>query len=126
VPPSGNLGVAYLKCGVVWGEVLCCTPCDTTLVPTLTLYPAFLFFLTATHTMIAWTPKQGSLTVEYRASSVLGLNSVTTLIKGKKSALLVDPPFLVPDALEVVKWLKESLSGGQKLFAVRCILHDYR
>ena len=70
-------------------------------------------------TMIVYKPKQGSLHVEYRSSSVQGLNSVTTLIKGKTSAVLVDPPFLVPDALEVVKWLQSSLSEGQKLHAVR-------
>lgn len=41
-------------------------------------------------------------------SSEKGLSSVTTLIVGTKSAILIDPPFLIPDALSVVSWIKKT------------------
>lgn len=41
-------------------------------------------------------------------SSEKGLSSVTTLILGTKAAALIDPPFLVPDAESVVRWIKEK------------------
>lgn len=42
------------------------------------------------------------------SSSEKGLSSITTLIVGDRCAALVDPPFLVPDANAVVKWIKET------------------
>lgn len=75
------------------------------------------------HGAITFKPKAGTLRVEYRSSSVMGLNSVTTLIIGSQSAVLVDPPFLVPDAKEVVLWIKSSLNQGQKLHAIWCTHH---
>lgn len=41
-------------------------------------------------------------------SSEKGLSSVTTLIVGDKVSALIDPPFLVPDALSVVEWIKKT------------------
>ncbi|KAB2580840.1 hypothetical protein DBV05_g434 [Lasiodiplodia theobromae] len=41
----------------------------------------------------------------HHISSVKGLSSVTTLITGPKSSILIDPPFLLPDAESVVAWL---------------------
>lgn len=43
-------------------------------------------------------------------SSEQGLSSITTLIVGSKSAALIDPPFLVPDAKSVVEWVKTTTS----------------
>lgn len=45
------------------------------------------------------------------SSSEKGLSSVTTLITGTKSAILIDPPFLIPDALAVVSWVKKITSN---------------
>lgn len=42
------------------------------------------------------------------SSSEKGLSSVTTLIVGTKSAILIDPPFLIPDALRVVEFIKKT------------------
>lgn len=44
-------------------------------------------------------------------SSEKGLSSVTTLITGAKSAILIDPPFLIPDALSIVSWIKKTTSN---------------
>ena len=44
------------------------------------------------------------------SSSEKGLSSVTTLIVGSKAAALIDPPLLVPDANNVVKWVKDKTS----------------
>jgi glyoxylase-like metal-dependent hydrolase (beta-lactamase superfamily II) len=53
----------------------------------------------------------------YHSSSEKGLSSVTTLIVGSKAAALIDPPFLIPDANDVVEWVKQKL-GSTKLKAV--------
>jgi len=45
------------------------------------------------------------------SSSEKGLSSITTLIVGVKSAILVDPPLLVPDALRVVDFIRKSTSN---------------
>lgn len=42
------------------------------------------------------------------SSSEKGLSSVTTLIVGDKIAVLIDPPFLIPDANSVVQWIKKT------------------
>ncbi|KAK6380786.1 uncharacterized protein PV06_09930 [Exophiala oligosperma] len=44
----------------------------------------------------------------YRPSSEKGLSSVTSLVVGSKVGVLFDPPFLIPDAEAVVKWVKET------------------
>lgn len=51
-----------------------------------------------------------SLQTYIHSSSERGLSSVTTLIVGEKSAALIDPPFLIPDAKSVVSWIKETTS----------------
>jgi len=51
-----------------------------------------------------------SLETHIHSSSEKGLSSVTTLITGAKSAILIDPPFLIPDALEIVSWVKKITS----------------
>lgn len=43
-----------------------------------------------------------------KISSATGLSSVTTLIVGSQAAVVVDPPFLVPDANAVVEFVKEK------------------
>lgn len=48
----------------------------------------------------------------HRSSSVKGLSSVTTLIVGASEAALIDPPFLLPDALAVVSWI-QTLTHNQ-------------
>ncbi|GAA6041736.1 hypothetical protein JCM8097_008305 [Rhodosporidiobolus ruineniae] len=50
------------------------------------------------------------LEVHYKINSEAGLESVTSLIVGANSAVLIDAPFLVPDAKEVVTWIKEKTS----------------
>jgi glyoxylase-like metal-dependent hydrolase (beta-lactamase superfamily II) len=45
------------------------------------------------------------------SSSEKGLSSVTTLIVGTKSAILIDPPFLIPDAHEIISWIKKITSN---------------
>ncbi|KAH7419410.1 beta-lactamase-like protein [Cadophora sp. MPI-SDFR-AT-0126] len=49
-----------------------------------------------------------SLQTHIHSSSEKGLSSVTTLIVGAKSAILIDPPFLIPDANSVVSWIKKT------------------
>lgn len=44
------------------------------------------------------------------SSSEKGLSSVTTLVVGSKAAALIDPPFLIPDAEAVVKWVQQNTS----------------
>ena len=46
----------------------------------------------------------------FHSSSEKGLSSVTTLIVGDQVAVLIDPPFLVPDAQSVVEWVKKTTS----------------
>lgn len=43
-----------------------------------------------------------------KVSSEKGLSSVTTLIVGSRAAVVVDPPFLLPDAHAVVEFVKEK------------------
>ena len=50
------------------------------------------------------------LEVHYQVSSEMGLSSVTTLIVGSKSAVVIDPPFLIPDANKVVEMIKSKTS----------------
>lgn len=49
----------------------------------------------------------------HHISSVKGLSSVTTLIAGPKSSILIDPPFLLPDAESVVVWVKKTAPNTQ-------------
>ncbi|KAK1819056.1 hypothetical protein LTR12_006502 [Friedmanniomyces endolithicus] len=51
-----------------------------------------------------------TLQTDHLVSSEKGLSSVSTLILGSKSAVLIDPPFLVPDAKAVVDWIKKKTS----------------
>jgi len=44
------------------------------------------------------------------SSSEKGLSSVTTLIVGAKGCVIIDPPFLVPDANSVVEWARSKTS----------------
>lgn len=46
------------------------------------------------------------------SSSEKGLSSVTTLIVGTKSSILIDPPFLIPDALSIVSWIRKTTSNS--------------
>ncbi|PVH89513.1 Metallo-hydrolase/oxidoreductase [Cadophora sp. DSE1049] len=48
------------------------------------------------------------LQTHIHSSSEKGLSSVTTLIVGAKSAILIDPPFLIPDANSVVSWIEKT------------------
>ncbi|EXJ82169.1 hypothetical protein A1O1_08238 [Capronia coronata CBS 617.96] len=50
------------------------------------------------------------LEVYTQSSSEKGLSSVTTLIVGSKAAVIIDPPFLVPDAKAVVSMAKSKTS----------------
>lgn len=56
------------------------------------------------------------LTVHTKCSSEKGLSSVTTLIVGSKTAILIDPPFLIADANAAVDWICSTTS--HKLSAV--------
>ncbi|OAP56327.1 hypothetical protein AYL99_09506 [Fonsecaea erecta] len=48
------------------------------------------------------------------SSSEKGLSSVTTLIVGQSLAVLIDPPFLIPDAKSVVEWVKKTTNVALK------------
>ncbi|OQV07332.1 hypothetical protein CLAIMM_11783 [Cladophialophora immunda] len=48
------------------------------------------------------------------SSSEKGLSSVTTLIVGESLAVLIDPPFLIPDANSVVEWIKKTTQATLK------------
>ncbi|KAF7114152.1 hypothetical protein CNMCM5793_007730 [Aspergillus hiratsukae] len=50
----------------------------------------------------------------HHASSTKGLSSITTLIVGTSESILIDPPFLIPDALSVVHWIKEITANPLK------------
>jgi hypothetical protein len=52
----------------------------------------------------------GKLETHIHSSSEKGLSSVTTLIVGAKGCVIIDPPFLVPDAKSVVDWMKSKTS----------------
>jgi glyoxylase-like metal-dependent hydrolase (beta-lactamase superfamily II) len=52
----------------------------------------------------------GRLETHIHSSSEKGLSSVTTLIVGAKGCVLIDPPFLVPDAKSVVEWIRSKSS----------------
>ncbi|GME29281.1 putative metallo-beta-lactamase domain protein [Neofusicoccum parvum] len=49
-----------------------------------------------------------TLKTHHHISSVKGLSSVSTLIVGPTSAILIDPPFLLHDALSVASWIKRT------------------
>ncbi|OJD36604.1 metallo-beta-lactamase domain protein [Diplodia corticola] len=53
------------------------------------------------------------LKTHHHISSVKGLSSVTTLITGPTSSILIDPPFLLPDAESVVAWIKKTAPTTQ-------------
>lgn len=48
------------------------------------------------------------LQTHVHSSSEKGLSSVSTLIVGTKSAILIDRPSLIPDALAIVSWIKST------------------
>ncbi|GAA5841622.1 hypothetical protein JCM11251_004234 [Rhodosporidiobolus azoricus] len=50
------------------------------------------------------------LEVYYKINSVQGLSSITTLICGAEACVLIDAPFLIPDAKEVIEFIKEKTS----------------
>ncbi|KAH1307148.1 hypothetical protein KXX11_004409 [Aspergillus fumigatus] len=50
----------------------------------------------------------------HHTSSIKGLSSITTLIVGASESILIDPPFLIPDALSVVRWIKETTENPLK------------
>ncbi|GAA5854817.1 hypothetical protein JCM8547_004081 [Rhodosporidiobolus lusitaniae] len=50
------------------------------------------------------------LKVFYKSNSEAGLSSITTLIVSAEGAVLIDAPFLIPDAKEVITWIKETTS----------------
>lgn len=48
------------------------------------------------------------LETHIHSASERGLSSITTLITGTKSAILIDPPFLLTDAASVITWIKKT------------------
>ncbi|KAJ3540286.1 hypothetical protein NM208_g417 [Fusarium decemcellulare] len=48
------------------------------------------------------------LQTHLHCSSIKGLSSVSVLITGKNGCVLIDPPFLIPDADHVVSWIRET------------------
>lgn len=44
----------------------------------------------------------------HHSSSTRGLSSITTLIVGTTESVLIDPPFLIPDAEAVINWVKTT------------------
>ncbi|KAJ5153645.1 uncharacterized protein N7500_009084 [Penicillium coprophilum] len=54
------------------------------------------------------------LETHHHSCSAKGLSSITTLIVGATEAILVDPPFLIPDAESVVGWVKAMTKNNLK------------
>ncbi|OQE36787.1 hypothetical protein PENCOP_c011G04459 [Penicillium coprophilum] len=54
----------------------------------------------------------------HHSCSTKGLSSITTLIVGATEAILVDPPFLIPDAESVVGWIKAMTKNTLKAIFV--------
>ncbi|KAJ5887733.1 hypothetical protein N7495_007774 [Penicillium taxi] len=54
----------------------------------------------------------------HRSSSTKGLASITTLIVGTKEAVLIDAPFLILDAKDVVEWVKATTKNPLKALFV--------
>lgn len=50
------------------------------------------------------------LKVHHHISSEMGLSSVTTLVEGTQACILIDPPFLIPDAESVIEFVKSKTS----------------
>ncbi|KAK5071585.1 hypothetical protein LTR64_004636 [Lithohypha guttulata] len=50
------------------------------------------------------------LKVHHHVSSEMGLFSVTTLVEGTQACILIDPPFLIPDAESVIEFIKSKTS----------------
>lgn len=76
------------------------------------------------------------LATHYHVSSEAGLSSVTTLVVGTSQSILIDPPFLVPDANSVVSFIKEHSSNPlaavfvthhhpDHYFSASCILDEF-
>lgn len=61
------------------------------------------------------------LEIYTKSSSEKGLSSVTTLIVGSKTAILIDPPLLIPDADATVEWIRSIIC--HKLSAVLVTHH---
>ena len=66
---------------------------------------------------IAWTPSATYHDAFFRLpqvpchlSSEAGLSSVTSIVIGSKSAIIINPPFLIPDALSVDEQTKSLTS----------------
>jgi glyoxylase-like metal-dependent hydrolase (beta-lactamase superfamily II) len=57
------------------------------------------------------------LQTHHHISSERGLSSITTLIVGTSQCVLIDPPFLLPDAHSVISFIAEH-AGSKPLFAV--------
>lgn len=50
----------------------------------------------------------------HQSSSTKGLSSITTLIVGATEAILIDPPFLIPDAQSIVDWVRATTKNTLK------------
>ena len=57
------------------------------------------------------------LETDHYVSSEMGLSSVSTLIMGSTSGVLIDPSFFLTDAAECAAWMKKKL-GNKELAAV--------
>ncbi|KAJ5704493.1 hypothetical protein N7536_000182 [Penicillium majusculum] len=47
----------------------------------------------------------------HHSSSTKGLSSVTTLIVGATETILIDPPFLIPDAQSIIGWVQATTNN---------------
>lgn len=54
----------------------------------------------------------------HHSASSKGLGSVTTLIVGAKEAVLIDAPFLLPDAKSVISWIQATTDKPLKAIFV--------
>ena len=74
----------------------------------LTFIIAHLHYVNSSRLLSRHTQIMAPLEAFTSSSSVKGLSSVTTLVVGATSALVFDPPFLVPDGEAVVAWIKKT------------------
>ncbi|KAL1998758.1 hypothetical protein VTN02DRAFT_5625 [Thermoascus thermophilus] len=54
------------------------------------------------------------LQTHIHTASATGLNSITTLIEGPRSCILIDPPLLIPDAVSVIAWIRRTTAHPLK------------
>jgi len=67
--------------------------------------------------LLAFLGLTSQLQTDHFISSAAGLNSVSTLITGSNSAVLIDPSWFLTDAADCAEWIKSKI-GNKELSAI--------